>query len=94
MGIKLYAEADMLLLQGFLSAQLSLPQLIAFGLALFANSTNATRLNLLVKGLPGLIVMLGRLLLTTGYNYRIQKDREAWDKKRNNAEKALTAPPP
>lgn len=81
-------------MQGFLSAQLSFPQLIAFGLALFAKSTNATRLNLLVKGLPGLVVMLGRLLMTTGYNYRIEKDREAWDKKRSTNQKPLSAPPP
>ena len=81
-------------LQGFLSAQLSFPQLIAFGLSLFANSNNATRLNLLVKGLPGLVVMLARLLMTTGYNYRIQKDREAWDSERSQNQKSLTAPPP
>lgn len=86
------------LMQGFLSAQLSFPQLIAFGLALFAKSTNATRANLLVKGLPGLIIMLARLLGTAGYNYRIQKDREAWVRKKETAgpkpSKSLSAPPP
>ena len=81
-------------MQGFLSAQLSFPQLIAFGLALFAKSTNATRLNLLVKGLPGLVVMLARLSTTIGYNYRIEKDRASWEAKKDSQQKSLTAPPP
>lgn len=49
---------------GFLSSRLSFIELIGFGLSLFAKSSNAARLNLLQKGLPGLIVMLGRLLKT------------------------------
>jgi len=42
-------------------------QLIGFGLSLFAKSTNTARLNLLVKGLPGLAVMLAGLVRTIGY---------------------------
>lgn len=49
---------------GFLSARLGFIELIGFGLSLFANSSNEARLNLLQKGLPGLIVMLNRLLKT------------------------------
>jgi lycopene beta-cyclase len=47
---------------GFLSSRLSFSQLIAFGLSLFAKSSNAARANLLAKGLPGLVVMLARLV--------------------------------
>lgn len=47
--------------QGFLSARLSFIELIGFGLALFAKSSNAARADLLVKGLPGLVRMLARL---------------------------------
>ena len=36
--------------RGFLSATLTFPQLIGFGLALFARSSNAARADLLVKG--------------------------------------------
>lgn len=50
--------------QGFLSSRLSFPQLIGFGLSLFAKSSNSARLNLLSKGLPGLVVMLARLAAT------------------------------
>nr|WJE87832.1 lycopene beta-cyclase [Chlorella sorokiniana] len=46
---------------GFLSSRLSFLELIAFGLSLFAKSSNAARINLLQKGLPGLVVMLTRL---------------------------------
>jgi lycopene beta-cyclase len=46
---------------GFLSARLGFGQLIAFGLALFARSSNAARADLLVKGLPGLVRMLAEL---------------------------------
>jgi lycopene beta-cyclase len=58
--------------QGFLSARLSFPQLIGFGLALFINSSNAARANLLIKGLPGLAGMLARLTTTIGYNSRFE----------------------
>jgi len=79
--------------QGFLSAQLSFPQLIAFGLSLFANSTNATRANLLVKGLPGLVVMLGRLLLTTGHDARIAQEARSWEAEREARKpESLNAP--
>ena len=47
--------------QGFLSSRLTFLQLIGFGLSLFANCNNAARVNLVVKGLPGLVVMLARL---------------------------------
>lgn len=43
--------------QGFLSSRLSFPQLMAFGLALFANSSNQARANLVFKGTPGLFSM-------------------------------------
>ncbi len=44
--------------QGFLSARLSFPELIAFGLSLFVNASNPARLNLLRMGVPGLVAML------------------------------------
>ena len=47
--------------QGFLSARLTFWELIGFGLSLFQNASNQARANLLVKGLPGLVVMLVRL---------------------------------
>ena len=50
--------------QGFLSARLSFVELIGFGLSLFVNASNAARTNLLVKGLPGLVVMLSRVAAT------------------------------
>ena len=43
--------------QGFLSSRLSFPQLMTFGLALFANSSNQARANLVFKGTPGLFSM-------------------------------------
>lgn len=57
--------------QGFLSARLSFLELIGFGLSLFAKSTNEARLDLLVKGLPGLVVMLLGLTRTIGYEDRL-----------------------
>ena len=57
--------------QGFLSARLSFIELIGFGLSLFAKSSNEARLNLLVKGLPGLAGMLFGLLRTIGYEDRM-----------------------
>ncbi len=50
--------------QGFLSSRLTFLQLIAFGLSLFANCNNAARVNLVVKGIPGLVTMLARLSST------------------------------
>ena len=50
--------------QGFLSAQLTFTELIGFGLALFAKSSTAARLDLLSKGLPGLLGMLTGLATT------------------------------
>ena len=58
--------------QGFLSARLTFPQLIGFGLSLFAHASNAARANLLVKGIPGLVVMLARLAQTINYGPKIQ----------------------
>ena len=52
--------------QGFLSARLTFPQLIGFGLALFVNSSNRARANLLAKGTPGLIGVLFSLIKTAG----------------------------
>lgn len=49
---------------GFLSSRLSFLELIGFGLSLFAKSSNAARANLLQKGLPGLVGMLGKLAKT------------------------------
>lgn len=57
--------------QGFLSARLSFLELIGFGLSLFAKSSNEARLNLLVKGLPGLMGMLAGLTRTIGYEDRL-----------------------
>lgn len=50
--------------QGFLSSRLSFPQLMAFGLALFANSSNQARANLVFKGTPGLVTMATGLAKT------------------------------
>lgn len=47
--------------QGFLSSRLSFPQLMSFGLALFANSSNQARANLIFKGTPGLVSMFTNL---------------------------------
>ena len=82
--------------QGFLSAQLSFPQLIGFGLSLFAKSTNAARLNLLVKGLPGLLVMLARLTGTVGYDVRTGREADKWDaaRKKDAQQEELKAPAP
>ncbi|CAL5227513.1 g10498 [Coccomyxa viridis] len=57
--------------QGFLSARLSFIELIGFGLSLFRHASNEARLNLLVKGLPGLVGMLFGLLRTIGYEDRL-----------------------
>lgn len=51
---------------GFLSSRLGFIDLIGFGMSLFAKSSNEARLNLLQKGLPGLIVMLSRLTRLIG----------------------------
>ena len=60
--------------QGFLSARLTFPQLIGFGVALFAHASNAARANLLVKGIPGLAVMLARLAQTLNYGPKSRAD--------------------
>eukprot|EP00878_Enallax_costatus_P018860 GHUV01019880.1.p1 GENE.GHUV01019880.1~~GHUV01019880.1.p1 ORF type:complete len:433 (+),score=152.84 GHUV01019880.1:416-1714(+) len=59
---------------GFLSARLGFMQLISFGLSLFANSSNQARLDLLVKGLPGLLAMLLELAPTLGDYYGVKKE--------------------
>lgn len=61
---------------GFLSARLGFWQLIAFGLSLFANSSNQSRLDLLVKGLPGLVGMLLELAPTLGDYYGVKKEQQ------------------
>ena len=50
--------------QGFLSSRLSFVELVGFGLSLFAKSSNSARINLLKKGLPGLVTTLARLQKT------------------------------
>ncbi len=62
--------------QGFLSARLSFLELIGFGLSLFAKSSNEARLNLLVKGVPGLVGMLAGLTGTIGYEKRLLGKKE------------------
>lgn len=59
---------------GFLSARLGFLQLIAFGLSLFAKSSNQARADLLSKGLPGLVVMLAGLVPTLGRYYEEEGD--------------------
>ncbi|KAI8463201.1 MAG: chloroplast lycopene beta cyclase precursor [Monoraphidium minutum] len=59
---------------GFLSARLGFAQLIAFGLSLFAKSSNQARTDLLVKGLPGLVGMLAGLVPTLGQYYKPEGD--------------------
>ena len=49
---------------GFLSSRLSFLELIGFGLSLFVHSSNEARIDLLQKGLPGLVRMLSRLAKT------------------------------
>jgi lycopene beta-cyclase len=49
--------------------RLSFLQLIGFGLSLFTKASNEARLNLLAKGLPGLVVMLAGLVPTLGDYY-------------------------
>lgn len=48
----------------------------AFGLSLFANASNQARLDLLVKGLPGLVVMLFELAPTLGDYYGVKKEQK------------------
>lgn len=61
---------------GFLSARLGFLQLIGFGLSLFANSSNQSRLDLLQKGLPGLVGMLLELAPTLGDYYGLSKEQK------------------
>ena len=61
---------------GFLSARLTFPQLIGFGVSLFAHASNAARANLLVKGVPGLLVMLTRLAQTINYGPKNRADEK------------------
>jgi lycopene beta-cyclase len=61
---------------GFLSARLGFWQLITFGLSLFANSNNQSRIDLLSKGLPGLVGMLLELAPTLGDYYGVQKEQK------------------
>jgi lycopene beta-cyclase len=61
---------------GFLSARLGFWQLISFGLSLFANSNNQSRIDLLSKGLPGLVGMLLELAPTLGDYYGVQKEQK------------------
>ena len=87
----------LILLQGFLSTQLAFPQLIAFGLSLFVKSSNTARLNLLSKGLPGLVVMLARLTGTIGHNYKIEQEIKVWEARRKVEQQSSSipkAPPP
>lgn len=49
----------------------------AFGLSLFANSSNQARADLLVKGLPGLLGMLLELAPTMGDYYGVRKEQKA-----------------
>jgi hypothetical protein len=68
---------------GFLSARLDFWQLIGFGLSLFANSSNQSRLDLLVKGLPGLVGMLLELAPTLGDYYGVKKEQQQLLKEAN-----------
>lgn len=61
---------------GFLSARLGFWQLISFGLSLFTNSNNQSRVDLLSKGLPGLMGMLLELAPTVGDYYGVQKEQK------------------
>ena len=47
---------------GFLSSRLTLAELVAFGLSLFARSTNEARLSLVLKGLTGLPELVATLV--------------------------------
>ena len=48
-----------------------------FGLSLFAKSSNQARLDLLAKGLPGLVVMLTGLVATLGNYYKLTDKERA-----------------
>lgn len=56
-----FFKLDYPLWSGFLSMRLSFTQLISFGLALFISADNASRVNLLKMGVPGLVRMLVQL---------------------------------
>lgn len=53
------------------------PLLAGFGLSLFVNASNQARGDLLVKGLPGLVVMLGGLVPTLGNYYKLDQEERA-----------------
>jgi len=48
--------------QGFLSWHLTFNELILFGLSLFIKSANDSRATLLLKGTPGLLLMIAEIL--------------------------------
>lgn len=56
--------------------RLSFPQLIGFGLSLFSKASNQARLNLLAKGLPGLVAMLVGLAPTLGDYYGTKSKKQ------------------
>ncbi|PNH03618.1 Lycopene beta cyclase, chloroplastic/chromoplastic [Tetrabaena socialis] len=72
--------------------------LIAFGLALFAQSSNSARSNLVVRGLPGLLAMLAELTGTLRAYYPEEKSlkerKDEVDAAARQAAAALKAPPP
>uniref|UniRef100_A0A0D9VD69 lycopene beta-cyclase n=1 Tax=Leersia perrieri TaxID=77586 RepID=A0A0D9VD69_9ORYZ len=47
---------------GFLSSRLFLPELVMFGLSLFANASNSSRLEIMAKGTVPLARMIGNLI--------------------------------
>ncbi|XP_022153903.1 lycopene beta cyclase, chloroplastic/chromoplastic [Momordica charantia] len=47
---------------GFLSSRLFLPELLLFGLSLFSHASNASRLEIMAKGTPSLVNMIGNLV--------------------------------
>ncbi|XP_002961511.2 lycopene beta cyclase, chloroplastic [Selaginella moellendorffii] len=50
--------------QGFLSSRLYLPELVAFGLSLFAHAPAKSRLEIMAKGTPALVTMVNNLITT------------------------------
>jgi lycopene beta-cyclase len=47
---------------GFLSSRLFLPELLLFGLSLFGNASNTSRLEIMAKGTVPLAKMIGNLI--------------------------------
>ena len=78
--------------QGFLSWRLTFSELIVFGLTLFMKSENESRLTLLVKGTPGLLLMILEILTGNVGTGILFARPELWIKTKSTAALAATTP--